>query len=127
MRYFNWGYEKNKKLIKERNVSFEICLVKIENKDILDILDNSNYPNQKIFVLEIDSYVYLVPFIENKDEIFLKGKELDVIDEVWYNEKMHFALLSDYEGVALEKIRPCMLSANRDVSARSVTTLIGNA
>jgi len=59
-------------LIKERNVSFEICLVKIENKDILDILDNTNYPNQKIFVLEIDSYVYLVSFIENKDEIFLK-------------------------------------------------------
>ena len=51
---------------------FEICLVKIENKDILDILDNANYPNQKIFVLEIDNYVYLVPFIENKDEIFLK-------------------------------------------------------
>ena len=72
MRYFNWSYEKNKKLIKERNVSFEICLVKIENKDILDILDNANYPNQKIFVLEIDNYVYLVPFIENKDEIFLK-------------------------------------------------------
>ena len=72
MRYFNWSSEKNKKLIKERNVSFEICLVKIENKDILDILDNTNYPNQKIFVLEIDNYVYLVPFIENKDEIFLK-------------------------------------------------------
>jgi len=72
MRYFNWSSEKNKKLIKERNVSFEICLVKIENKDILDILDNANYPNQKIFVLEIDNYVYLVPFIENKDVIFLK-------------------------------------------------------
>ena len=72
MRYFNWSYEKNKKLIKKRNVSFEICLVKIENKDILDILNNANYSNQKIFVLEIDNYVYLVPFIENKDEIFLK-------------------------------------------------------
>jgi uncharacterized DUF497 family protein len=72
MKYFNWNSEKNKKLIKERGVSFEICLVKIESKDILDILNNINYPNQKIFVLEIEGYVYLVPFIENEDEVFLK-------------------------------------------------------
>mgnify|MGYP001607772692 FL=1 len=72
MKYFDWNSEKNKKLIKERGVSFEMCLVKIGSKDILDILDNINYPNQKIFVLEIDDYVYLVPFVENEDEIFLK-------------------------------------------------------
>lgn len=72
MKYFNWNSEKNKKLIKDRGVSFEICLVKIENKEILDILNSVNYPNQKIFVLEIDNYVYLVPFVENEDEIFLK-------------------------------------------------------
>ena len=72
MKYFNWNSEKNKKLIKERGVSFEICLIKIENKDVLDILNNINYPNQKIFVLEIEKYVYLVPFIEDENEIFLK-------------------------------------------------------
>ena len=72
MKYFDWNSEKNKKLIKERGVSLEMCLVKIEGKDILDVLDNINYPNQKIFVLEIDNYVYLVPFVENEDEIFLK-------------------------------------------------------
>ncbi len=72
MKYFNWNSEKNKKLIKERGVSFEICLIKIESKDILDILNNINYTNQKIFVLEIEEYVYLVPFVENEDEIFLK-------------------------------------------------------
>lgn len=72
MKYFNWNSEKNKKLVKERRVSFEMCLVKIENKDVLDILNNINYPNQKMFVLEIEKYVYLVPFIENEKEIFLK-------------------------------------------------------
>ena len=72
MKYFNWNSEKNKKLIKERGVSFEICLVKIEGGDILDVLDNINYPNQRIFVLEIDDYVYLVPFVENENEVFLK-------------------------------------------------------
>lgn len=72
MKYFNWNSEKNKKLIKERGVSFEMCLVKIEAKDVLDILDNARYPNQKIFVLEIDNYIYLVPFVKNENEIFFK-------------------------------------------------------
>lgn len=72
MKYFNWNPEKNKKLIKERGISFEICLVKIESRDVLDILVNVNYPNQKIFVLEIEGYAYLVPFVETKEEIFLK-------------------------------------------------------
>ena len=72
MKYFNWNSEKNKKLIKERGVCFEICLVKIENKDIVDVLDSARYPNQKIFILEIDNYIYLVPFVESENEIFLK-------------------------------------------------------
>lgn len=72
MRYFNWDIEKNKKLIEERKVSFEMCLVKIEEQEVLDILENKNYPHQRIFVLELDSYIYLVPFVENGDEIFLK-------------------------------------------------------
>lgn len=49
-----------------------MCLVKIENRDVIDILDNALYPNQKIFVLEIDDYIYLVPFVENESEVFLK-------------------------------------------------------
>ncbi len=72
MKYFNWNPKKNKKLIKERKISFEICLIKIEAGEILDILENKNYENQKIFILEIESYIYLVPFIESKEEVFLK-------------------------------------------------------
>lgn len=49
-----------------------MCLVKIEDGDVIDILDNARYPSQRIFVLEIDGYVYLVPFVENETEIFLK-------------------------------------------------------
>ncbi|OIO71416.1 MAG: hypothetical protein AUJ56_04235 [Zetaproteobacteria bacterium CG1_02_49_23] len=30
------------------------------------------YPNQKMFVVSIEGYAYLVPFIENESEIFLK-------------------------------------------------------
>lgn len=72
MRYIDWDPAKNAKLIKERGVSFEMCLIRIEQKEVLDILDNRNYPHQRIFVLEIDGYAYLVPFVEDKDGIFLK-------------------------------------------------------
>lgn len=72
MKYINWNQTKNIKLIKERGVSFEMCLVKIEQKEVLDILDNHNYPHQKIFVLEMESYVYLIPFVEDDEKIFLK-------------------------------------------------------
>ena len=33
---------------------------------------DNRYYNQKIFLMNIDNYIYLVPFVENKDEIFLK-------------------------------------------------------
>lgn len=72
MRYIDWDPAKNAKLIKERGVSFEMCLIRIEQEEVLDILDNRNYPHQKIFVLEIEGYAYLVPFVEDRDGIFLK-------------------------------------------------------
>ncbi len=72
MKYINWNSEKNKKLIKEQGVSFEVCWVKIESKKVLDILASRLHSHQKIFVLEIDNYIYLVPFVEDENEIFLK-------------------------------------------------------
>ena len=34
--------------------------------------NNATYPNQRLFIVMIDEYVYLVPYVENDDEIFLK-------------------------------------------------------
>jgi hypothetical protein len=34
--------------------------------------NQSKYPHQRIFVIEIADYVYLVPFIEDEECIFLK-------------------------------------------------------
>ena len=31
-----------------------------------------DYPNQRIFILKIEDYVYLVPYVESEYEIFLK-------------------------------------------------------
>ncbi len=75
MKFFNWSEEKNKELIKTRGISFEEVVFHISAGDILDILIHPNtnkYPNQKIFVLNIQAYIYYVPFVEYRDEIFLK-------------------------------------------------------
>ena len=74
MKRFNWDIDKNKKLIKERNISFEEVVFFIEQGQVLDIVDNPNpkYRHQKMFVLDIAGYVYLVPFTETNESYFLK-------------------------------------------------------
>ena len=62
-------------LTAERSISFEDVLFHIVNGDILDTLDHPNqarYPGQKIHVVNIEGYAYLVPFVESDEEVFLK-------------------------------------------------------
>lgn len=75
MKHFSWSAEKNELLREERQVSFEDVVFYIEQGFLLDILEHPNqekYKGQKIFVVQMDDYVYLVPFIEDDREIFLK-------------------------------------------------------
>ncbi len=75
MKSINWNIEKNQKLAEERGISFEDVVVLIQQGEILDIVEHpnqKNYPNQRIFVLNIDDYVYLVPYVEDRKEIYLK-------------------------------------------------------
>ena len=53
---------------------FEECVILIEAGQILDSIDNpsNNHSDQKAFVLDIDGYAYLVPYVETEEEIFLK-------------------------------------------------------
>jgi len=72
-----YSYEKNELLKKERDIGFEDVILSLENGDLLDDISHPNkekYPNQNIFILfvQIKDYVYLVPYVENDDEIFLK-------------------------------------------------------
>ena len=58
-----------------RQVSFEQVLLAIREGDLLDIVehpDTVKYPSQKIFIVGMNEYVYLVPFVENDESIFLK-------------------------------------------------------
>ncbi len=75
MKVFSWNEEKNELLKEERQISFEDVVFYIEQGFLLDVLEHPNqekYKGQKIFVVEIEDYAYLVPFLEDEREIFLK-------------------------------------------------------
>ncbi|MEO8402706.1 MAG: BrnT family toxin [Gammaproteobacteria bacterium] len=72
---FDWDNDKNETLISTRGVSFEEVIVILENGDMLDIIEHPNqeqYSHQKMYVVEINGYVYLVPFVKDKNKVFLK-------------------------------------------------------
>lgn len=75
MKPFRWSPEKNEPVKAEWGISFERIVVSIEAGGLLDILAHLNqakYPRQRVLVVACDSYVYLVPFVEEEDYFFLK-------------------------------------------------------
>jgi uncharacterized DUF497 family protein len=75
MKAFVWNEEKNQLLKSARGVSFEEMIAHIMSGDILDIIDNPNqmrYAGQRIFIIKMRDYAWLVPFVESDEEIFLK-------------------------------------------------------
>lgn len=75
MKPFRWSPEKNEALTADRGVSFESVVIAIESGGLLDILihpSQTKYPRQRILVVAVDNYVYLVPFAEEEDYFFLK-------------------------------------------------------
>ena len=75
MKPFRWNIEKNELLRLDRGISFESVVVALETGGLLDLMEHPNaakYPNQKIFLVFLMNYVYLVPFIEEDDHYFLK-------------------------------------------------------
>lgn len=75
MKPFRWNHEKNEELKSERGISFEEIVLAIEADGILDIIRHPNsgkYPNQLLFVVTLDGYAYLVPFVEEPEYYFLK-------------------------------------------------------
>ena len=75
MKSYAWNTEKNDLLKEARGISFEEVVLHIQLGNEVDIYDHPNqkrYPGQKVSVVLIEDYAYLVPFVENEDEIFLK-------------------------------------------------------
>ena len=75
MKYFDWDIKKNAQLQEQRDIGFEEVVIAIEEGNLLDIIEHLNkkkYPQQKLFVVNINEYAYLIPFVEDEKKYFLK-------------------------------------------------------
>ena len=75
MSELDWNDEKNEMLRRVRGVCFEDVLVLIDAGFVLDVIRHPNpqrYPKQRIIVLRINEYVWLIPYVKRKGERFLK-------------------------------------------------------
>jgi len=75
MKEINCYTEKNQTLMRERGVSFEDIVFSIQHREVLDDFPHPNkdkYPTQRVFVVTLEDYAYLVPYVENEIEFFLK-------------------------------------------------------
>ena len=69
MERFDWNDAKNLQLKHERGISFEEIVFVIEHGGLMDVIPYPNpekYPNQLVYVINMNNYIYLVPFV--KDE-----------------------------------------------------------
>jgi uncharacterized DUF497 family protein len=73
--FYDWNKEKNNNLKEKRFISFEDIVFAIANGGLVETKDHPNqekYPNQKLFFVNIDNYIYTVPFLMDNNKIFLK-------------------------------------------------------
>jgi uncharacterized DUF497 family protein len=75
MKRITWNAAKNDQLKRERGIAFETIAYYLEQGRTLAVTAHPNptrYPNQRVFVFQINDYIYLVPFVESDTEVFLK-------------------------------------------------------
>ena len=63
-----WNLLKNERLKKIRGVSFEELL----NSKLISVKKNPSRENQNILLFEYKQYIWIVPYVKEKDYIFLK-------------------------------------------------------
>ena len=68
MKEIKWDLLKNERLKRTRGVSFEEIL----NSKLVAILKHPSRANQKIMLFEHKKYIWIIPFVEEKDYYFLK-------------------------------------------------------
>lgn len=66
---------KNAWLIRERGISFEQIIALIGEGKLIQVLehpDKERYPDQLLYEVDVDGYVYVVPVIRQGRTLFLK-------------------------------------------------------
>ncbi|NCD42318.1 MAG: toxin [Bacteroidia bacterium] len=72
---FDWNPEKNEWLKRTCGISFEEIALLLGDGQLWMLIDHWNqekYPGQEIFLLPIDDYIHLVPFVRDGEIFFLK-------------------------------------------------------
>ena len=72
---YEWNPEKNEWLKKERRISFEQIIFHLSQGDVWKISDHPDkekYPGQKIYFVNVEGYIYLVPHMVAGNYVFLK-------------------------------------------------------
>lgn len=72
MKIFDWDKEKNQRLKEERGIGFEDVVIAIDEGRLLVTLDHPKRANQKIYIVNVEEYAYVVPFVEDEVKKFLK-------------------------------------------------------
>lgn len=76
VQYYEWNDAKNDLLKQERHVSFEAVVTAVHDGRVLadrEHPDKKRYPHQRVLIVDIDNYAYVVPYVKKDDQtIFLK-------------------------------------------------------
>ena len=75
MKFYAWDESKNNLLKETRNISFEEIVLSLSNNKLLEVVEHPNkqkYPDQKMFIVDVRNYAYIVPFVEDEKKYFLK-------------------------------------------------------
>ena len=63
-----WDQRKSDWLKRTRGVSFEEIIEAV----LIGAREHPTRPNQNIFLFELNGYIWIVPYVQRGDEIFLK-------------------------------------------------------
>ena len=70
---YEWDEDKNNILKNsDRKISFEDVIFALKNERLLDVIASPTHDKQECLVLNINDYVYIVPFVSEDDKVFLK-------------------------------------------------------
>jgi hypothetical protein len=71
---YSFSKEKNATLKEQRGIGFDDIIFLLENGCLLGIKANpsESYPHQEVLIIKVEEYVYIVPFVRNGNEVFMK-------------------------------------------------------
>ncbi len=72
---FKWNLDKNKILFETRGVTFdEVVQAIADGYGVSDVphWNKKKYPNQRIIIVMLNGYAYLVPYVRDGEHYFLK-------------------------------------------------------